>query len=210
MRRPGVGCLPYGSDAGGFSAKGLARNLTRTTRARDLGSPIWHQMESKLNRCVAPTPATAATATVTSASAAIGIASSRSDRRPFAHRRAASRASTPSMLAPSCTAALAADVHRGGVMELAVNHRRCRDLVAEDGSALRVGPVRGDDDAALGVALGDQLERKLVATWSQGRCRVEGGTPCGFSAAGLPTPPAEPDMHVAAHPALHVITSETR
>ncbi len=54
-------------------------------------------------------------------------------------------------------------------MQRAVNHGRRRELIAKDGTPLGVGLVRGDDDAASRVALGDELEKKAGGHSVQGQ-----------------------------------------
>jgi len=56
--------------------------------------------------------------------------------------------------------ALTADVDTDREVEQAVDDGGSSELVTEDLAPLAVGLVRGDDDAALRVALGDKLEEE--------------------------------------------------
>src|SRR5260370_42368550 len=56
--------------------------------------------------------------------------------------------------------ALTADVDRGRVVEETVDDGGGGNFVAENRTPLGIGLVPGDDDAALGVTLGDELEQE--------------------------------------------------
>src|SRR5216683_1906662 len=144
----------------------------RLHRAKQINGPVAPRMNATQKRTSSKREGNSGDM-ANSVNASLKVPSSRRSQIPHLRRwidqGAGGHAEDAGTLLVFESIALTTDVDGGRVVEQAVDDGGSGDLVSENSAPLGVGLVRGDDDAALGVALGDELEQETGRDLVQGQ-----------------------------------------